>query len=214
MTIAISLPDDFDIENYTGLQAFLIEHLELSTGTQAQLASLIRLAELRLTRIIDAPGGETTGTLVTVAGTQTVTLPSDFRKMRQVRVTGTAGYPLDLVAPHVVEAYDTAGKPVIYAIHGDTMILGPIPDAVYTLGLRYQAKLSALTDNSQSNWLLANHADAYVYMAAAVINLHLENKEAADLYLGMANAVADEVNAEGVRHNNSGPMRPMVVTVP
>lgn len=209
MTIAISLPDDFSIENYEGLQTFLIDHLELDAGTQAQLANLIRLAELRLSRALLAPGRDTTGTVATVSGTQTVSLPSDFAQMRQLRIAGdnSTGYPLEAVTLNTVEAYDYSGKPTVYAIHGDTIILGPIPDAAYTLNLRYEQKLTALTDNSQTNWVLANHADAYVYMAAAVISLHMLDRETAALYSGLAEGVVEEINREGNRRRNSTPMR-------
>lgn len=216
MSIAVALPDDFEIEDYDGLRTFLIDHLQLDTGTQAQLANLIRLAELRLRRKIVTPGREETATLTTTAGTQTVALPSDFTQMQQARIAGDsgAGYPLPQVALDVVEEYDSAGKPVVYAIHDSSLVLGPIPDAAYTINLRYIEDLTALTYNSRTNWVLTQHADAYVYMAAAVINLHLENKEAANLYLGLADEVIREINEQGVRHSNSGPMRPSVVTVP
>lgn len=207
MTIAITLPDAFEIENYEGLRTFLIDHLEIPSGTQAQLANLIRLAELRLARKITSTGREATTTLATIPGTQTVSLPSDFSQMRQLRISGDPSYPLEPVTLNTVETMDHSGKPLVYAMHAGKIVLGPNPDAVYTLSLRYQAGLTPLTDNSQTNWLLVEHADAYVYMSAALICQHLSDPDNATLYFNFADAVIDEINEQGNRRRNAQPMR-------
>lgn len=209
MAIVISLPDSFEIENYTGLRAFLIEHLELDTSTAEQLPTLIRLAEYRLNRLLLTPEREESVSLATVAATQAVTLPSGFRQLKQLRIIGdeTTGYPLEQVTLNTVETYDYAGKPVAFAIFGGTVLLGPVPDAVYTLGLRYMTKLAPLTENSQVNWLLAENADAYVYMAAAVVQLHLKDGDGASVYNTLAEGVVAEINNQGLRYRNSAPIR-------
>lgn len=209
MAIVITLPDSFDIESYDGLQSFLTEHLELDQDTVDQLPNLIRLAEYRLNRLVLAPERETTTTLATAADAQAVALPTGFRQAKQLKISGdnSTGYPLEQVTPNVVETYDYAGKPVAYAIMGADLLLGPVPDAVYTLALRYLERLAPLTSDNQTNWLLSENADAYVYMASAVILNHLGDKDNAALYLGMANAVVEEVNEQGRRYRNSAPMR-------
>lgn len=209
MAVVITLPDDFEVETYTGLQSFLTSHLQLDQDTVDQLADLIRLAELRLNRLVLAPVRETTTTLATVSGTQTVALPTDFQQARQVKIAGdeSTGYPLAPVTPNVVETFDYAGKPQTFAIVGRNLLLGPVPDDAYTLTLTYQAKLAALTSDNQSNWLLENNADAYVYMCSAVIHQHLGDSQNAALNLALAEAVVGEINEQGLRWRNSAPMR-------
>lgn len=209
MAIVLTLPDEFDIENYSGLQAFLTEHMQLDADTVEQLPNLIRLAEYRLNRLILTPERETTTTLVTTAGAQSVALPTDFRQARQIKIAGdqSTGYPLDPVTLNVVEAYDYAGKPVAYAISGSNALFGPIPDGAYTLTLTYLAKLAPLTSNTQSNWLLAENADAYVYMAAGVIAFHLGDSQSSQVYTTLAENVVAEINAQGNRKRVSAPMR-------
>ena len=216
MAIVITLPDDFAIETYSGLKEFLIDHLELDDSTVLQLPSLIRLAEYRLDRMVLGVGREAVTTLATVAAEQGVTLPSDFRQAKQVKIAGdqTTGYPLEQVTQNVVETYDYPGKPVAYAIVGSRLLMGPIPDAAYTLTLTYLQRLAPLTDDRQSNWLLASNADAYVYMACSTIHKHLGDSENAALNFTAASQVIDEINRQATRQRNSAPMRlrsPVVV---
>jgi hypothetical protein len=209
MAIVLTLPDEFQIENYSGLQSFLTNHLQLDQDTVEQLPNLIRLAEIRLNRLVLAPERETTTTLTTTAGTQAVALPADFRQARQLKIAGdqSTGYPLEPATPNVVETYDHQGKPLVYAVSGNDLLLGPVPDSAYTLTLVYLAKLAPLNSNTQTNWMLTDNADAYVYMAAAVIEKHRNSQESAALYLQMAEAVVEEINAQGNRKRNAAPIR-------
>lgn len=209
MTIVISLPDTFDIENYEGLQSFLVTHLQLDQDTTDQLPSLIRLAELRLDRAIQSPDREQVLSLTTTAARNYVTLPVGVRQIRQVKILGdeTTGYPLAQVTPNVVETYDHAGRPVVYAVAAGRLYLGPIPDSSYTLSLLYMSKLLPLTQDRQTNWLLTTYADAYVYMACAVISTHLKDNEAAAQYSAFADAVIAEINEQAKRYRYSAPMR-------
>lgn len=216
MAIVLTLPDSFEIENYTGLQAFLVTHLQLDEATAEQLPNLIRLAEYRLNRLLLTPERETTVTLTTTAAVQTVTLPTGFRQVRKLKIAGdtTTGYPLSQVTPNVVETFDYPGRPQVFAIEGNKLALGPVPDSAYTLTLLYLAKLAPLTANTQTNWLLSENADAYIYMACSTVEQHMGNPETASLYNGLAETVCAEINAQGVRFRSSTPARlrsPVVV---
>lgn len=209
MAIVLTLPDEFEIENYTGLQSFLTEHLQLDAATVEQLPNLIRLAEIRLNRLVLAPERETTATLTSTAGTQATALPTDFRQAKQLKILGDAstGYPLDPVTQNVVEGYDHAGKPIAYAIVGSNVLFGPVPDAAYSFTLTYIQRLAPLTANTQTNWLLSENADVYVYMAASIVEQHLGNKESAALYLAIAEGAVAEINEQGNRKRLSAPIR-------
>ncbi len=207
MTIALSLSEDFEIESYSGLQTFLTSHLQLDADTIANLPSLIRLAEYRLSRLITTLDRESTETLTTTIGQQTMNLPTDFVQLRQLRLNGDTGYPLEQVSLNVVESADHAGKPTMFAMSNGQVFLGPVPDAAYSIRCVYTQSLTPLSNDSPTNWLLVAHADAYVYMTAAVIELHLENTPSASLYNQLAEGVLDEIAAQGNRYRWSGPMR-------
>ena len=214
MTLALTLTGEFDIESYSGLKAFLAEHLQLDQGTIDELPTLIRLAELRLARLILSPERETTATLTTVAGSQGVSLPADFAQARTLVMKTPAPHPLSQSTPQFVNARSESGLPNVFAIAAGEIIFGPVPDGAYSLTLTYLAKLVPLSDAAPFNWLLAGNADAYVYMCAAVIERHLGDNESAALYLTLANEVIAEINAVGVRARRSVPARlrsPVVV---
>lgn len=208
MTVAIALDDAVDIESYDGLVSFLTDHLELSDDTVAQLPSLIRLAEYRLNRGLASPDRETSAEIITEAGVQAIALPTHVVQVRQVRIIGDqdTGYPLEKTSPNIAETYDYAGRPLVYTVFGGNLLLGPVPDSAYTLEVRYQERLCYLTSENQTNWLIAGHADAYVYMCAATISLHDGNNEAASLYVSLANGVIEEINRQGLRVRG-GPIR-------
>lgn len=94
----------------------------------------------------------TRGTLVTVAGTDTVALPTTFYKLRKLEVVDDAspsGYrrltPVDLEVSHTLGAQVTA-KHYRYRIEAGNLVLMPTPTVVESLRLfyiPYATKLSA-----------------------------------------------------------------------
>lgn len=213
MTIAISLTDAFDIETYDGLIAFLVAHLELDAETEAQLPTLIRLAEYRLNRMITAPERETTGSVTTTADLQYVALPVDFRQLRTAYVEG---YPLAPVTLNVLHSQftDNSGKPQVYTVADQSLYFGPVPDSAYTITLTYMARLTPLSSDNQTNWLLSGNADAYVYASLMQISAWQEDLNAAALYKAELETIIEEVNRQGNRYRNASPVRlrsPVVV---
>jgi hypothetical protein len=210
MTITITLPEAIDIDSYGGLQAFLIRHLQLSDDAIARIQTLIRLGEVRLARMLTTPAMETSTTLLTVAGAQTVALPVDMELPQQLRIVG--GAVLTQTALDTVESYNAiTGKPVMWSPHSGAAVIAPVPDAVYTLSLRYMSRLPFLNDNATTNWLLTRHPDAYVYMCSAVISQHLGDMESTAMYLAQANGVIDEINQRAVRMKYGDNLAPRVM---
>jgi len=57
------------------------------------------------------------------------------------------------------------GVPAFYAVIGPVFQFCPVPDAAYVGTLVYWTELTALSDSTASNWILANHPDVYLYGA-------------------------------------------------
>ena len=59
------------------------------------------------------------------------------------------------------------GKPILWAWESgaQTVRLFPIPDAAYGLSLYYGSGTTGLSSDSDSNWLLTNYPDIYLYGA-------------------------------------------------
>lgn len=209
MAIAIQLQDAFDVETYDGLIAYIIAHLELDSESAAQVRTFIRKGEYRLDRLLTVPQRESVASLTTTAGEQSASLPDGLRQIRSLRLLGDSSYPLEPVTLTTLHAEysDASGKPTAYAIADQDMYLGPVPDAAYSLTLTYLTKLPALSDSNQTNWLLSNNADAYIYSALWQAAGWLEDIDAAIAFRSELMAIIDEVNLQGARFRNAAPMR-------
>lgn len=204
MAIAIQLENSFDIETYDGLIAFIIAHLELDSETAAQLPSLIRLAEYELNRILLPHHRERQDALTTTAGQANTSMPADITLVRSAWISD---YPLSPVPLNVLRQFETPGKPQVYCIVEDEMYFGPTPDDAYLVTFIGQVKIPALSAANQTNWLLQQHADAYVY-AILIETLVWQNDEPRALTLRpKLDLIARQINDYGNRHRNASPMR-------
>lgn len=214
--LALNIITPFDIETFDGLSAYIIAHLELDSESQTQVPTFIRQAEYRLDRLVVAPNREYTANVTTTAAEQTVALPVDYRHLRNVRLVADAGHSLEQVTlSDLHTSYtDSTGEPIVFAYADEALQLGPIPDAAYTLELTYSARIPPLSAANQTNWLLSQNADAYVYSTLMAASVWLEDLDAAATYRAELMSIIDELNLQGNRRRHAGPTRlrsPVVV---
>jgi NADH:ubiquinone oxidoreductase subunit len=128
----------------------------------------IALAEARLARDLRLQRMITTQTLVTVAGTETVSLPTGWLEWRRLRVQSPSQPVEYLSASQWAEkyAYTDSGAPVNYLVEGQLLRLGPKPDAVYSIDVQFYKAVDALSVTA-SNWLLTAHPGLYLWAALA-----------------------------------------------
>lgn len=216
MTIAVNTGTAFDIETYDGLVAFVTAHLELDATTVAQLPTLIRKAEARIDRLAIYPERESVESMVTVGGTQTVALPTTYRQLRGIRLVSDTGYDLQPVSYDVLhdEYTNKSGRPTVYCVYAGQIYLGPTPDGAYTLNVAFTTRLPNISDAQQTNWLLTENPDLYVCATIYETLKWLEDLDAAQLWRDELFSIIDEVNMQGNRYRNAGPIRlrsPVVV---
>jgi hypothetical protein len=168
------------IATYSDLQTSVANWLKRSDLTSI-IPDFITLAEARIARDLRLRKQVTNTALSTVAGTQTVSLPSDFLEMENITLTNTTPpAALSVVTPEIMDrkfpnGYVT-GQPVVYTIVGDQVQLGPTPDAVYTVSLDYYQRFAALS-TTPTNWLLTNHPSVYLFAALAEASGYVFNDE-------------------------------------
>jgi hypothetical protein len=119
------------------------------------------------------------GTLTTVNGTTTVVPPADwlatFSLAVLTPVTNAVTYLINKDVEYIREAYPLStatGAPKYYALQDDLFLLGPTPNAAYTLSLNYfyyptsivTAGTSWLGDNYDSVLLYGSLLEAYTFM--------------------------------------------------
>lgn len=131
-------------------------------------SDLITLAEARINGDLDARFQDSTATLSTVAGTETVALPTDVINIRSVFVDTAQQVTLKYVTPdqfRTLYPYDTSGVPNVYTVIGSSLYLAPVPDGVYSLPITYKARVPAISVGSPTNWLLTTYPNVYLYAA-------------------------------------------------
>lgn len=168
------------IANYADLQTSIANWLKRS-DLAAIIPDFVTLAEARVARDLRLRKQVVNTTLSTVAGTQGVTLPSDFLEAENLTLSNTnPPGSLSVVTPEILdrkfpEAYVT-GQPRVYTVVGDEILFGPTPDAVYAVSLTYYQRFAALSASS-TNWLLTNHPNVYLFAALAEASGYLFNDE-------------------------------------
>jgi len=173
--------------NYTQLTDALKDYLETTeTSFVANIPMFVRQAEERIYRSVQIPELRKNATAATTAGNQYLARPSDFLSVFSLAVVEADGdyvYLYDKDVNFIREAYprsSTQGFPKYYAqFDGDqtgvtqgNFILGPTPNAVYTVELHYyydppsivDTGTSWLGDNAESVLLYGSLIEAYTYL--------------------------------------------------
>jgi hypothetical protein len=95
---------------------------------------------------------------------QSQQLPEDFMEMERIILDSTV-WNLSYLPPPALfsnPAYTDGGNPMYYTIEGDYLITAP--DATGSdVMLCYYKAYSSLTNDSDTNWLLTNAYDVYLY---------------------------------------------------
>jgi len=154
------------ISNYTELQTAVANWLDRD-DLSARIPEFIGLCEARFNRSLRIRAMETLDTSVsTVADIKTIALPTGYVQMRDIHITGDPLVQLQYVTPEImnrIHAGSVAGRPEVYTIIGENIVLGPTPDAVYSTSMLYYKTFDALSDSSPTNWVITNAPDVYLY---------------------------------------------------
>ena len=171
--------------NYTQLCADIQDYVENSFSAD-QLATFVQQAEQRIYNAVQLPDLRKNVTGLTTASNKYLACPTDFLapySMAVVDGSGNYSYLLNKDVNYIREAYpnpsDTA-IPKYYAIFGPrsddakelSFILGPTPNAVYTVELHYfyypesivTAGQTWLGDNFDSVLLWGSIVEAYLFL--------------------------------------------------
>lgn len=196
------------ISTYTGLVSTIGEWLNRDDLT-TKIPVFIQLLEARLNRILRTPEMEETVELTTDSAA--IDLPTDLREIRGAYLDTDPRQRLDVVNLSVLRksyAVQATGKPEVYAVSAGQLLLGPAPDDEYPLELTYWQEIPALSTDNESNWLLADHPDVYLYGALVMAEAYLWNDERLPLWKGAWDEALSELTGQGNKMRMSGaPLR-------
>lgn len=185
------------ISTFDDLVATITDWLDDDTLAE-EAPTFIQLAEARFNRKLFNLDNELVATTPTAADDRTVALPLRFKEMRSIRVDATRTAVLTQLSLDDLDAAwsnATSAAPENYAIVGSELILGPTPDAIYSLQMAYAEGFQALSASNQTNWLLTANPDLYLFSALIFAEARGWNDER----LGTLKIGADEMLGEVIR---------------
>jgi hypothetical protein len=130
----------------------------------------------------------------------TITLPDDFWALKSAYIDADPKvflHQMSLGELRTKYAAAATGLPQNFAIQsGNEMVLGPAPDATYTLVINYWRAIPALASNP-TNWLLTSHPDIYLYGALLQAQYLMVDDARANLWRMRLNQAIVELQDSG-----------------
>ena len=171
--------------NYSQLTTLIQDYCESTEQSfVANIPTFVQLAEERIYNTVQLPAIRKNVTGTTTQNFQYLGLPSDWLSTFSMAVidpvTGDYEYLLNKDVNYIRQAYpppNSTGKPAYYAIWDDTsMLLGPTPDAVYTIELHYYYYPTSIV-NAGTSWLGTNFETVLLYGSLREAYTYLKGSE-------------------------------------
>ena len=181
------------ITDYASLQAEVID-VSHRADLASQIPSFIQRAEREMARNLPLRAFEAA---LTGTSTGTITLPADFDRV-ELLVLNADGreYQMDYTSPNGVSSY-VSGSPNRYTIlDGKIKFIAPT-GGQYTLN--YIKKLTPLSNLNTTNFILAEHPDAYLAGTLTQLHLYTRDDAEANKYAPMFQIILDQIAAQDAR---------------
>jgi hypothetical protein len=195
------------ISNYSELKTSIANFLARTDLTD-QIPNFILLAEARLSRDLETRGQEKRAQSALTTGDEFLTLPTDMREVRFIKLLTSPSTVLEYKSPHVLDSEfsgNTNGKPQAYSIVGSELKLRPIPDESYNVEIIYIGSLQALSDSNTTNDMLTRHPDAYLMGSLVEAYLYLMDQNSANIYDQKFSRIIEEIRTDEQRsHYGTG----------
>lgn len=194
------------ITNYSELKTSIANFLARDDLT-TQIPDFISLAESRMSREMGARSQEKRATATLTSGDAYVSLPTDLRSIRLVKLNTSPKEVLEYYTPATLDelyASNAQGKPRAYTIIGGEIKFAPEPDSAYTAEIVYMEGIPDLSDSNTTNEILTRHPDAYLYGALAAASVYLMDDQKTTVYEQLFTRAIDEVKREEERSKQAG----------
>ena len=142
-----------------------------------------------------------------------IDLPDGMLEMLEIKNTSVEPVeklkyvPPDQIVNHYPSDLTSTQRPEWYTIK-DKIELNCISDDTYSLEILYYKKLDIATDNT--NWLLTNYPDAYIYASLVPAAVYIGSPDKAVVYQAKMNEIISEINRKEIRKRGSRKARLVV----
>ena len=194
------------INTYSTLQTAVANWLDRSDLTD-RVPEFIALAEATFNRVLRLRAMETTVADTTPSGSKEDALPTGYLQMREIHLTTSPVVSLAYITPEImyrIRAGSTSGKPNSYTIVGDNILFGPTPDGVYDYSMTYYKSFDALADGTQTNWLILNAPDLYLYGTLLQAEPFLMNDQRVQLWERGVRQIVNDLQQQDDKDRHSG----------
>jgi hypothetical protein len=174
-----------------------------------QISDFVALVEARINRVVRSVNQETR-TIWTVSS-ESYTLPSDFRRLRKIAIEGTPDRPLREISPQSVAGQynGSTGEPQAYYLEGRTITFAPPPAKPTRFSVTYWARVEPLTSENDSNWLLEEHPDIYLFGSLLEAAVYIRDVDAITYCSGKLDQAIAELQTESRTDRwGAGPLAP------
>lgn len=167
-----------------------------------RIPTFVRLFESRANRLLRVPEMATQESYATVSGTAQLALPPDFLSARDIYLDSDPDVVLVAMSPATLRntySADVTGQPAAYALVGAQIILGPVPDASYSVLLDYYQRIPGLDSDTATNWLLDAYPDLYLWGSLCMAEAFLRDDQRLSVWKTAWDEATAEINLQGNR---------------
>ena len=194
------------IGTYSELKTAIANFLARDDLTD-RIPEFISLAEARMGRELSTRSQEKRSTATISGGDAFVSLPTDLRSVRLVKLNTAPTEVLEYYTPvrlNEMYASGATGKPRAYTVIGAEIKFAPTPDADYTAEIVYGEGADTLSDSNTINTILTRHPDAYLYGSLAAAGVYLMDDQKTGLYEQLFTRSIGEIRREEDEGKHAG----------
>jgi|TARA_B100001063_G_scaffold176389_1_gene165320 hypothetical protein len=172
-----------------------------------RIPEFISMAEARMGRELETRSQEKRATATLTGGDAFVSLPTDLRSIRMVKLNTTPTEVLEYYTPQKInELYSSggSGKPRAYTIIGGEIKFAPTPDSGYTAEIVYMEGVPDLSDSNTTNTILTRHPDLYLYGALSAASVYLMDDQKTQMYDSLFTRSMEELKREEEKGQHAG----------
>jgi len=192
------------ISTYAELKTAVANWLD-RTDLTSRIPEFITIAEAAIGRDIRVRQMEKRATAS--ISTEYADMPTDFIEQRNIQLNTSSQERLKYLTPEQMDMYypnQTAGQPKVYTIIGTEFQFKPVPDTAYTVEIAYFARFAALSGANDTNWLLTNAPEVYLYGALVGAKAFLDDDSRIVKWAQLYQAAVDGMNGQDKRARYSG----------